>query len=80
MTLFEFHDGEIVDRPGKTFVDLDSVITFQETPIKSITVGDGDWATIHPARTVRSVTLSNGDTMELTKPGYDRLFLAWKSR
>jgi len=75
---FEFREGEIVGCPECiTVVHLDCVIMLQERHLKAHQTADGYGV---PATTDRVVILSSGTTIQLSKPGYERLSLAWKSR
>jgi hypothetical protein len=65
MRVFELHDGEVTDAPGKLIVDLDFLEMLQETP--------------YEGRTLFSARFSSGCLVSLTKPAFDRILLAWKS-
>ncbi len=68
MRVFEFHAGEVVDKNVKLMiVDLDSVVIFQE---KVFFDDETKWV----------VTFSSDTHVFVTKPAFDRILLAWKSK
>jgi hypothetical protein len=72
MRAFEFHAGEVDDKDVKLMiVDLDSVVMLKEW---LSTAGS------YTADTRWVVTLSSGDHLFVTKPAFDRILLAWKSK
>ena len=66
MRAYEFLEGEIiVGNPGRRLiVDLDFLVSLSRYE------GQPSW----------SVTFSDGDVVFLTKPAFDRILLAWKSK
>jgi hypothetical protein len=70
MRAYEFHAGEMVDANVRvTIVDLDSIVRFQEGA-----------AGYDPVRIFWTVTFTDGGFLSITKPAFDRILAAWKSK
>ena len=73
MRAFEFHPGELEDAHIRVAIlDLDSVVMFQE---KLYTGGE-----YSRDRIGWTVTLSSNEHLFLTRPAFDRILQAWKSK
>lgn len=68
MRAFEFHAGEFDEDVESMIIDLDSVVALAQKLFSA--TGKRRWI----------VTLSSGTSVFVTKPAFDRLLLAWRSK
>jgi hypothetical protein len=66
MRVYEFLTGEVLETDHRTIVDLDFLVELREK--------------LFEGRYDGSAKFSGGPFYRLTKPAFDRILLAWKSK